>query len=1107
MKKLQPYIAAVLLLCLLISTTYVTGFAAESISVSALNIAVEPAGGNWTKYTNNVLFGTGETVGYEINVTTSGSWHLLIKAGADVEASVSAVIGDQMTKTGFITGSFDYAEEIYLGQFELEEGKNLLRLTLESGTVYGLTDIIARKATERVKTDFSRKSGAYKNNWIPTRIEAEDFDIGEGGSGTPLLTTYTSKYRGSTVIPIEATDKGYQIALRENEWAGYTFNVTRAGSYDVVMDSSAAGYVDLYFDNYEGALSASLKPGESYAGTVYLDEGEHYVKMISTKVRTVVDAIKFVSTDKEGIKPEELEALSGIESVDETRKIYKELYVSAGAKNGDGSIEKPFGSIEEAQMAVRKLHDTMEGDIIVNIAPGEYELEKKLEFNNADGGKNGYRVIYRGTNLLSPSIISGGSHISGWKKLDNGLWKTTVDGIEDIRQLYINGYPAQRARSKYLYAGTKDYDDPNTPYPIDGQYVDKINFPVLTNADDLEIAYNLLWTNQRVPVADIFETEKEFVIVYDQPYYEYTRTKDAAFSTPIIGTKFYIENAYELTDEYGEFYFDKDTKEIFYYPYPEENMLTAETVIGRTEFMLHAKGESKYNRLEGLYFENLDFRYGTWLDVNRTGVTFFQADCIIDEIVNSYPAADGRTLPGQIEFANAKDVSVRNCRFQNLGSSAVVMADYVDDSLVEGNVFKDLSGTAVVVGTWRYTSNDGSTPADLCQNVTVTNNVVRRTGMEFYGCPAIGVYYTHNTEISHNDVEDVPYTAISLGWGWGSKLSSTLDCSGHLVKNNRLVDISKTVRDGGHIYMLGEMINTMITGNYCEKSEDFGGVYFDTGSAMITVDGNVFKDCRNWFFGGYDALNYGIQARNNYSNAINDPLWPLTDNQYGRSVEEATIVPDSNWTGKAREIVDNAGLQKGYKRLLSGTEYPSWRMLELEHAPTSMYESVSILEKYAVDYMDGGEGVGFHKVAGDDKPTEYQQGQIFVVGGTYPTEWLAFDMDVKNPGIYDFELCYALAFSEDDRSENNTGERPGASVYVDDIKVIDSIPLDSTGSWTAHLPKVLGQVELTEGKHIVKVELVNNAWSFERFRLIHSNMTETEPEFDDGIEPRSTKGE
>ncbi len=78
---------------------------------------------------------------------------------------------------------------------------------------------------------------------------------------------------------------------------------------------------------------------------------------------------------------------------------------------------------------------------------------------------------------------------------------------------------------------------------------------------------------------------------------------------------------------------------------------------------------------------------------------------------------------------------------------------------------------------------------------------------------------------------------------------------------------------------------------------------------------------------------------------------------------------------------------------------------------------------------------------------------------------------------------------------------------MDDVKVMDSIELEDTGAWTAYVPKILGQVELTEGKHIVKIEFVDNGWSIERFRLINTQLTETEPEFDDGIEPRSTKGE
>ena len=478
MKKIQQSIASILVFIMLLGCGGFSSFAEGEIVISASDIAIEPTGGNWSNYSYIVIYGMNETAGYKINAPKKGSYHLSIKAGAGKEATVRAEIGSQMTKTGFSTGNYEIADEIYLGKFELEAGENILRLTLENGDVYGLRSISLKTATGRVETDFSRKSGAYRNHYLPTRIEAEDFDIGEGGSGTPLLTTFTSKYRGNTVIPIEATDGGYQIALRGNEWTKYTFNALRGGSYDIYIEADNDGYLEIYFDGYDGCLKAPIKAGKkSFAGTVYFDKGEYTAKIISTKVRTVVDAISFVSSDKEGVRLQDLAILNEQDSTDEELNIYKQLFVKAGSKNGDGSESKPFGTIQEAKAAVKELHNSMAGDIIVNIAPGEYEINEKIEFTNDDGGKNGYKVIYRGSNILSPTIISGGSHISGWQKAENNLWKTTLSGIEDVRQLYINGYPAQRARSKYLYAGIKDYDDPATPYPIDGQYVNKINFP------------------------------------------------------------------------------------------------------------------------------------------------------------------------------------------------------------------------------------------------------------------------------------------------------------------------------------------------------------------------------------------------------------------------------------------------------------------------------------------------------------------------------------------------------------------------------------------------------------------------------------------------------
>ena len=53
------------------------------------------------------------------------------------------------------------------------------------------------------------------------------------------------------------------------------------------------------------------------------------------------------------------------------------------------------------------------------------------------------------------------------------------------------------------------------------------------------------------------------------------------------------------------------------------------------------------------------------------------------------------------------------------------------------------------------------------KNNTIQNNYIAQTGVEYLDAPAINVGYTDGTNISHNEITNVPYDGISLGWGWG----------------------------------------------------------------------------------------------------------------------------------------------------------------------------------------------------------------------------------------------------------------------------------------------------------------------------------------------------
>lgn len=1108
MKRVKVIFSIFLALSLLMSVFVITPSAATIMKINAGDLAVDPGPGNYTVYSSNlVVLGSGITLEYKFEAPIDGNYYVSINAGADADTTVRLTVNNEIPdQQTFATGSFSTAKEIYFGTFHINKGENTIKVNA-SGSYLGLKEIIIEGAGEKIQTNFARTEGAYRNYYLPVLIEAEDFDIGAGGAGSPQSELVSSKYRENTAVPVVENSTGYQINLRKEEWTKYTFNVLEEGAYKLALITQSSGMLNLFFDDQENPIAARTNgAGRTEICTVRLKKGVHTLRVEAPELQVSLDGIEFASTAEKGLTPEEL--VKPTENVKEeavSAKIYKEFFVSADASsNGDGTAEKPFKTIEEAKAAVAKVNDQMDGDIVVRILPGEYELDEKLIFTTEDEGKNGYNIIYHGSNSLNPPIISGGTHISGWTKMSNGLYKTTVPNQDDVRQLYINGYAAQRARSKYIYNFTGSYDDPETDYHIDGYSINKINFPEISNPEDAELVYNILWTNQRVPVKDVIETDTEFLYVFDQPYFGYIMTKYYDDTNPLLGNRCYIENAYELIDEPGEFYFNKKTKEIFYYPFPEEDMSTADTVIGRTEFMLEANGNSSTDRIENLTFSNLDFRYGTWLDVNRTGVSVFQADCLTDEKMNCTVQSEGRTLPAQLQFNNAKNITIKNCNFQNLGSSAVSMIDYVNDSKIEGNVFRDFSGAAVVVGSWRY-SAETHTPADLCKNIDITNNVIRRNGLEFYGCPSIGIYYAHDVNISNNDISCTPYTSITLGWGWGSVLPKLLDSSNHLVANNRLDDISNSVRDGGHVYMLGEMMNTVVEGNYCTDSEDLGGIYYDNGTAMVTSRNNVVENVkRSSVFGTWqEELKYGNQVYNNYTDLQKDEF-QITANDIkkfesqGCRFEAPIVIQNGEWPEEARKIMANAGLEPGYRRLLNGVDYPAWRIIFIKTVPGEMYKSVNVIEQPAYIYMDGGEGVAYHKNQAGAEPKPYKQGTGYVIGGTSDGEWINYEIEAKVEGLYNFELSYALAFTEEDA--DNTGSASKVSVYLDGEKIVDKFALTPTGSWAAHLPAVIGNpVHLSKGKHVVRVEFVDNGWSFEKFRFMNTVVTETEAEFDDGM--------
>lgn len=116
-----------------------------------------------------------------------------------------------------------------------------------------------------------------------------------------------------------------------------------------------------------------------------------------------------------------------------------EYFVSnTGRDSNTGTADRPFATIEAARDAVRAyIAGGMKEDLIIHIAAGNYFIEKPIEFDDRDGGRERHTVTYKGAPKLGTRIY-GGRRLTGWKKLNDQQVGLTVPDLHEHFTLYEN---------------------------------------------------------------------------------------------------------------------------------------------------------------------------------------------------------------------------------------------------------------------------------------------------------------------------------------------------------------------------------------------------------------------------------------------------------------------------------------------------------------------------------------------------------------------------------------------------------------------------------------------------------------------------------------------
>ena len=589
------------------------------------------------------------------------------------------------------------------------------------------------------------------------------------------------------------------------------------------------------------------------------------------------------------------------------------LFVATnGADTNPGTEEKPFATLERARDEIRRTRSgglLPVGGITVEVRGGLYELARPVELTEKDSGTDNSPIVYRARKGEVARIVSGRA-VTGWqpvtdpailKRLDTAahgkvfqadlkaLGVTDLQGIGNAGvyqsdpglELFFQDQPMTLARypnSGYLHiadvldaTGVVKSGQAQTP---DGRFVCDDPRPARWVGEKgvwLHGFWVWDWADQRILLGTVAPSNHSLSLA-SQPGHSYDIRK---------GQWFYAENALPELDSPGEWYLDRETSILYFWPPAALSSGQAVVSIVRDPFQLN----------------------------NVSHV------CLRSFLIEA-----GRG--SAVVIKGGSDVRVVGCTIRNMGNWAVKVYGGTRHGVVGCDIYQTGQGGIHLEGGDRKTLTPAGHYADNNHiHHTARWDPVYQQGITAFGVgnrvtqnlidhvPHVAIGFTGNDQvIEYNEIHSAVFQSNDAGAIYTSPPDETWSMRGHKIRYNYLHHIHGFRGKG----CLGVYLDD------CFSSADIScNVFYDVATAILigggrdnTMTNNMFINCDSAF--SIDARGLGwaksvgdFATKELISLNYKQPPWSVRYPELLNLLEDEPLAPKGNvvarsicWGGK-----------------------------------------------------------------------------------------------------------------------------------------------------------------------------------------------------------------